>query len=53
MLLVGKTTSVLETPQAFAETLQGALKAATNIDELYGIWEQNVATVRALHRLYR
>jgi hypothetical protein len=53
MLLVGKTTSVLETPQAFAETLQRALKAATNIQELYEIWEQNVATIRALHRLYR
>ena len=44
--LDGKSASVLETPQAFAEKLQAALRAATNIDELYGIWEQNVATVR-------
>ena len=51
--LDGKSASVLETPQAFAEKLQAALRAATNIDELYGIWEQNVATVRAPHRLYR
>ena len=49
----GKASSIFETPQAFAEALGSALKAATNIDELYGVWEQNVATVRALHRLYR
>jgi hypothetical protein len=49
----GKATSIFETPYAFAESLRGLLKGATNIDELYAIWEQNVATVRALHRLYR
>jgi DNA recombination protein Rad52 len=49
----GAMFSVLDTPQAFAETLSNALKDAATIEDLYGVWEQNVATVRALHRLYR
>ena len=49
----GKATSTLETPQAFAEALRDILKGATDIDELYAIWKQNVATVRALHQLYK
>jgi DNA recombination protein Rad52 len=49
----GETFSSFAVPNAFAEALRKVLKEATTVEELFGIWEHNVGTVRLLHRLYR
>jgi DNA recombination protein Rad52 len=49
----GKTASTFDAPKDFAKALRGALQDSSSIEELFGIWEQNVGTVRVLHRLYQ
>jgi len=41
----------LGSPQAFAEALRSALDAAPDTEAAFQLWEQNSATLRALHRL--
>jgi hypothetical protein len=36
-------------PEDFCSELSKAMSAASTMDELFGVWEQNVATVRALN----
>jgi DNA recombination protein Rad52 len=52
-LLDGEAASTFEAPKDFAKTLREALKRSRSIEELFGVWQQNVATVRLLHRLYQ
>ena len=51
--LDGEAASTFDAPKDFAKALRGALKDSNSIEELFGVWEQNVATVRILHRLYQ
>jgi hypothetical protein len=45
--------SSFEKAKDFAEALRLRLSEAASIEALFGIWEQNVQVVRALHRAYR
>jgi len=47
----GKPRASFDTPQSFAEALRRALRESISIEALYCVWQQNVATVRELHRL--
>lgn len=49
-LATGTLAGSFDTPDAFATALRGALTKAEDIERLFGVWEQNVATVRALNR---
>jgi DNA recombination protein Rad52 len=49
----GEILHQLETPKEFTETLRCAMSRAATVDNLFGLWQQNVQTVRALHRLNR
>jgi len=42
-----------ETPAEFAQALRRRMERADTIEDLFGLWQQNVGTVRALHRIYR
>ena len=39
-----------EDPKQFIEALRAAMSGARDIELLYDVWEQNIETVRALHR---
>lgn len=47
----GRPVTSFDKPDAFAEALKKALTEADAIEQLYKIWEQNVGTVRLLHKL--
>jgi hypothetical protein len=49
----GEILSELDTPRKFADSLRQGMSEAATLDDLFGFWQQNVQTVRALHRLYR
>src|SRR5262249_14522069 len=46
----GSSASSHDTPGAFIEALRRAMTEAKDIELLYGLWEQNIETLRALHR---
>jgi hypothetical protein len=47
--LVGAPIGSFNKPEDFCSALRNAMSAASTMDDLFGIWEQNVATVRALN----
>jgi DNA recombination protein Rad52 len=49
----GEVVTAFDNPKAFAQALHQAMFEAGNVDELFAVWQQNVETVRALHRLHR
>ena len=49
-LASGAEAASLEKPSDFVDALRKALSGASNIEELFAIWEQNVDAVRAVHR---
>ena len=49
----GEPISGFATPKEFADGLRRRMKEATSLDDLFGLWQQNVGTVRDLHRLWR
>jgi hypothetical protein len=46
----GKTVSSHDTPKDFVEALKRAMSDAADIELLYDVWEQNIETLRVLHR---
>ena len=46
----GSPVSSHDTPTAFIVALRGAMIEAKDIELLYDVWEQNIETLRALHR---
>ena len=48
----GKPGQSFRKPDEYADALKLALSAADNIELLFGIWEQNVDTVRALNKSF-
>jgi DNA recombination protein Rad52 len=49
----GEVISSFDAPKDFDQALRKGLSGASSLEDLYGLWQQNVETVRALHRLYR
>ena len=52
-MLRSATGSVLSSyggPNAFVESLRQAMSEAKDIELLYDLWEQNIGTLRTLHR---
>ena len=49
----GEVVTVFDNPKEFSQALHQAMLEASNVDDLFAVWQQNVETVRALHRLYR
>lgn len=49
----GEVLTVFDNPKAFAQALHEAMLDAGHVDDLFALWQQNVETVRALHRLHR
>lgn len=49
----GKPTATFETPNDCANALKEAMCAASNIESLFEVWEQNLETVRLLNRATR
>jgi DNA recombination protein Rad52 len=47
---VGKPVSSHDTPKDFVEALRRAMSEAHDIELLYDVWEQNIETLRVLHR---
>ena len=47
--LIGTATDSFNKPEDFCNALRKAMSAASTMDDLFGVWEQNVATVRALN----
>jgi hypothetical protein len=47
--LAGTPIGTFNKPEDFCSALSKAMSAASTIDDLFGVWEQNVATVRALN----
>jgi DNA recombination protein Rad52 len=47
--LAGTTLGTFSRPEDFCSALRKAMSAASTMDDLFGVWEQNVATVRALN----
>ena len=47
--LAGTPIGTFNKPEDFCSALREAMSAASTMDDLFGIWEQNVATVRALN----
>jgi Rad52/22 family double-strand break repair protein len=47
--LAGTTFGAFSRPEDFCCALRKAMSAASTMDDLFGVWEQNVATVRALN----
>jgi len=48
----GKTASSHDTSSDFVEALRRAMSEAHDIELLYDVWEQNIVTLRSLHRTY-
>jgi len=46
----GKCLATCQEPKAFVEALRRAMAEASNIERLFAVWEQNLATVRLLHQ---
>ena len=46
----GKAVSSHDTSRDFVEALRQAMSEAHDIELLYDVWEQNIETLRALHR---
>ncbi len=46
----GKPLATHQKPKAFVEALRRAMAEAPNIERLFAVWEQNLATVRLLHQ---
>ena len=46
----GKPVSSHDTAKSFVEALQQAMSEAHDIELLYDVWEQNIETLRVLHR---
>jgi hypothetical protein len=46
----GASIASHDNPKDFVEALRRAMSEARDIELLYDVWEQNIATVRALHR---
>ena len=42
-------TGSFSKPEDFCSALSKTMSAASTMDDLFGVWEQNVATVRALN----
>jgi DNA recombination protein Rad52 len=49
----GLSLSSHDTPTAFVAALRRAMTEAKNIELLYDLWEQNIETLRTLHRYSR
>jgi hypothetical protein len=47
--LAGAPVGTFNKPENFCNALSKAMSAASTMDDLFGIWEQNVATVRTLN----
>jgi hypothetical protein len=52
-LATGSPQKTLETPEGFTSELRNAMGDAEDIETLFGVWEQNVETVRAINRHLR
>src|SRR5262249_12458641 len=48
--LAGTTIGTFGRPEDFCSTLSKAMSAASTMDDLFGVWERNVAIVRTLNR---
>ena len=46
----GKPVSSHDSPEGFVEALKRAMSEAHGIELLYDVWEQNIETLRGLHR---
>ena len=46
----GKPVSSHDTAKSFVEALKQAMSEAHDIELLYDVWEQNIETLRVLHR---
>jgi hypothetical protein len=46
--VTGNSIGTFSEPSDFGRALRHAMSKASNIEDLFGVWEQNVATVRAL-----
>jgi DNA recombination protein Rad52 len=49
----GTSSGSFDKPDDFAKALRDAMTAAPDIELLFGVWEKNVATLRALNRLLK
>ena len=46
----GERLATCQEPKDFVEALRRAMAEASNIERLFAVWEQNLATVRLLHQ---
>jgi hypothetical protein len=47
--LAGAAIGTFSEPEDFCKALSKAMSSASTMDEIFGVWEQNVATVRTLN----
>src|SRR4029078_828201 len=47
--LAGTPLGIFNKPEDFCSALRKSMSASSTIDDLFGVWEQNVAIVRALN----